>query len=108
MDRYIFTDPCTLSSPIEFRNTEQHFCRNIFVHDPKHNGGCGGVKKVKENQQPVVQHGGRCEATIELIPEEQVDIGLDRAVRRHKSCFDDRGANFAEEAEETCTAAQLL
>lgn len=71
-----FTDPCTLSHPVELRNTEQHLCRNVFVHDPEHDGRRGGEEEVEENHQPVVDHGGAGEATEELIPEQQVDVGL--------------------------------
>ena len=70
------TDPCTLSHPVELRNTQQHLCRDVLVHDPEHDGRQGGEEEVEENHQPVVDHGGAREATEELIPEQQVDVGL--------------------------------
>lgn len=70
------TDPCTLPCPIQFRNAQQHLCRNVFVHYPKHDGWGGGEEEVEENHQPVVNHSGAREAAEELIPEQQVHIGL--------------------------------
>lgn len=70
------TDPCTLSGPVQFRNTQQHLCRKVFVHNPKHDGRCRGEKQVEKNHQPVVDHGSPREAAEELIPEQQVHVGL--------------------------------
>lgn len=70
------TDPCTLSRPVQFRNAQQYLCRKVFVHYPKHDGRGRGEEEVEENHQPVVNHGSAREATEELIPEQQVHIGL--------------------------------
>lgn len=74
--RVTVTDPCSLSGPVQFRNTKQHLCRKVFVHYPKHDGWCGGKEEVEKNQQPVVDHGSAREAAEELIPEQQVHVGL--------------------------------
>lgn len=70
------TDPCTLSSPVELRDAQQHLCREVFVHYPKHDGWCRGEEEVEKNQQPVVDHGSSREATEELVPEQEADVGL--------------------------------
>lgn len=71
------TDPRTLPSPVQFRDTQQHLCREVFVHYPKHDGWRRGEKEVKKNHQPVVDHGSSREATEELIPEQKIDIRLE-------------------------------
>lgn len=71
-----FTDPCSLSSPVQLRDPQQHLCRQVFVHYPEHDGRRRGEEEVEEDHQPVVDHGGSREAAEELIPEQEVDIGL--------------------------------
>lgn len=75
--KQVFTDPRTLPGPVKLRDTQQHLCREVFVHYPKHDGWRGGEKEVKKNQQPVVDHGSSREATEELIPEQKVDVRLE-------------------------------
>ena len=70
------TDPCTLSGPVQLRNTQQHLSRKVLVHNSKHDGWSRGEEKVKKDHQPVVDHGGPGEAAEELIPEQQVHVGL--------------------------------
>lgn len=72
-----FTDSCTLSSPVQLRDTQQHLCREVFVHYPKHDGWRRGEEEVEKNHQPVVDHGSCGEATEELVPEQEVDVGLE-------------------------------
>lgn len=72
-----FTDALTLSSPVQLRNTQQHLCREVFVHYPKHDGWHRGEEEVEKNHQPVVNHGSSGEATEELVPEQKVDVGLE-------------------------------
>lgn len=72
-----FTDPCTLSCPVQLRDTQQHLCREVFVHYPKHDGWRRGEEEVEKNQQPVVDHGSSREATEELVPEQEIDVGLE-------------------------------
>lgn len=75
-----YTDPFTLSSPVQLGNTQQNLCRNVSVHYTKHDGWCRGEEEVEENHQPVVDHGGTREATEELIPEQQVHVGLENTL----------------------------
>lgn len=66
-----------LSSPVELRDTQQHLCREVFVHYPKHDGWRRGEEEVEKNHQPVVDHGSSREATEELVPEQEADVGLE-------------------------------
>lgn len=75
--RKFLTDPRTLPGPVQFRDTQQHLCREVFVHYPKHDGWRRGEKEVKKNHQPVVDHSSSREATEELIPEQKVDVRLE-------------------------------
>lgn len=76
-ERRVSTDPLSLSSPVQFRDAQEHLCREVFVHDPKHDGRRGGEKQVEKDHQPVVNHGSSGEATEELVPEQEVHIGLE-------------------------------
>lgn len=71
------TDPCSLSGPVQFRNTQQHLSRKVFVHNPKHDGWCRGEKEVEKDHQPVVDHGSAGETAEKLIPKQQVHVGLE-------------------------------
>lgn len=76
-EKQAVTDPPTLPSPVQFRDTQQHLCREVLVHYPKHDGRRRGEKEVKKNHQPVVDHGSSREATEELVPEQKVDVRLE-------------------------------
>lgn len=57
---------------------EEHVRRNLTVHDAKHDGWTGCEDEVKENHEPVVNHGRAREAAEELVPEQEVDVSLGR------------------------------
>lgn len=63
---------------IKFRQVKKHVRRNLTVHDAKHDGWRGCKEEVKENHEPVVNHGCAREATEELVPEKEVDVSLVR------------------------------
>lgn len=76
-EKQVATDPPTLPSPVQLRDTQQHLCREVFVQYPKHDGRRRGEKEVKKNHQPVVDHGSSREAAEELVPEQKVDVRLE-------------------------------
>lgn len=57
---------------------EEHVRRNLTVHDAKHDGWTGCEDEVKENHEPVVNHGCARESAEELVPEQEVDVSLGR------------------------------
>lgn len=65
-----------MATPVQLWEAQQRLRGKVSVHHAKHDGRGGGEEEVEEDYQPDVNHGRPRETTVELVPEEEVHIGL--------------------------------